>query len=215
MNNKRFFLASGRKFTLMLLTSGLLFLAGCSTNQVANELPAASGNAEHTTRYKIAPGDTLQVFVWRNPEVSTSVTVRPDGLMTAPLLEEVPAAGKTPQELARDVEKHLSTYLRDPLVTIIASGFQGTYKEKIRVVGEAAEPKSILYRDSMTLLDLIIEVGGITEFAAGNNTVIVRTENGEQTEYRVRVDDLIRDGDISANVDMKPGDIVIIPEAWF
>jgi len=215
VKNKRFFLASGRKFTLTLLISGLLFLAGCSTNQVVNELPSASGNAEHTTRYKIAPGDTLQVFVWRNPEVSTSVTVRPDGLMTAPLLEEIPAAGKTPQELSRDVEKHLSTYLRDPLVTIIASGFQGTYKEKIRVVGEAAEPKSILYRDSMTLLDLIIEVGGITEFAAGNNTVIVRTENGQQTEYRVRVDDLIRDGDISANVDMKPGDIVIIPEAWF
>ena len=215
MKNKRFFLASARIFTLMLLTSGLLFLAGCSTNQVANELPSASGDAEHTTRYKIAPGDTLEVFVWRNPEVSTSVTVRPDGLMTAPLLEEIPAAGKTPQELSRDVEKHLSTYLRDPLVTIIASGFQGTYKEKIRVVGEAAEPKSILYRDSMTLLDLIIEVGGITEFAAGNNTVIVRTENGQQTEYRVRVDDLIRDGDISANVDMKPGDIVIIPEAWF
>ena len=215
MKNKRFFLASARIFTLTLLTSGLLFLAGCSTNQVANELPSALGNAEHTTRYKIAPGDTLEVFVWRNPEVSTSVTVRPDGLMTAPLLEEIPAAGKTPQELSRDVEKHLSTYLRDPLVTIIASGFQGTYKEKIRVVGEAAEPKSILYRDSMTLLDLIIEVGGITEFAAGNNTVIVRTENGQQTEYRVRVDDLIRDGDISANVDMKPGDIVIIPEAWF
>ena len=209
------FMGSGRVSTLMLLAASLLFLAGCQTNKVTQELPTATGNAEFSTRYKIAPGDTLQVFVWRNPEVSTSVTVRPDGLMTAPLLEEIPAAGKTPQELARDVEKHLSTYLRDPLVTIIASGFQGTYREQIRVVGEAAQPKSVLYRDSMTLLDLVIEVGGITEFADGNNTVIVRTEDNEQKEYRVRMDDLIRDGDISANIDMKPGDIVIIPEAWF
>lgn len=215
MKIKRLFLGSGRAISLMLLASGLLFLAGCQTNQVTQELPTATGNAEFSTRYKIAPGDTLQVFVWRNPEVSTSVTVRPDGLMTAPLLEEIPAAGKTPQELARDVEKHLSTYLRDPLVTIIASGFQGTYREQIRVVGEAAEPKSVLYRDSMTLLDLVIEVGGITEFADGNNTVIIRTDDDEQREYRVRMDDLIRDGDISANIDMKPGDIVIIPEAWF
>jgi len=211
----KLFVGSWRVTTLMLLATGLLFLTGCQTNQVTQELPTATGNAEFSTRYKIAPGDTLQVFVWRNPEVSTSVTVRPDGLMTAPLLEEIPAAGKTPQELARDVEKHLSTYLRDPLVTIIASGFQGTYREQIRVVGEAAEPKSVLYRDSMTLLDLVIEVGGITEFADGNNTVIIRTEDNEQMEYRVRMDDLIRDGDISANIDMKPGDIVIIPEAWF
>jgi polysaccharide export outer membrane protein len=215
VNIKRSFSASGRVFTLMLMTSGLLFLAGCSSNKITQELPSATGNAEYSTRYRIAPLDTLQVFVWRNPEVSTSVTVRPDGLMTAPLLEEVPAAGKTPQELARDVEKHLSTYLRDPLVTIIASGFQGTFRENIRVVGEAAEPKSILYRDSMTLLDLMIDVGGMTEFADGNNTVIVRVEDGVQNEYRVRMDDLIRDGDISANIDMKPGDIVIIPEAWF
>lgn len=207
--------AAGRKLTLLLVTSGLLFLAGCQSNQVSQELPTASGDAEYSTRYKIAPGDTLQVFVWRNPEVSTSVTVRPDGLMNAPLLEEVPAAGKTPQELARDVEKHLATYLRDPLVTIIASKFQGTYKEKIRVVGEAAEPKSILYRDSMTMLDLIIEVGGITEFADGNKTIVVRSDESGQQQYQVRVDDLIRDGDISANIDMKPGDIVIIPEAWF
>lgn len=215
MKIKKLVTASGRITTLMLITSGLLFLAGCSSNKVTQELPSATGDAEYSTRYRIAPLDTLQVFVWRNPEVSTSVTVRPDGLMTAPLLEEIPAAGKTPQELARDVEKHLATYLRDPLVTIIASQFQGVYKEKIRVVGEAAEPKSILYRDSMTLLDLMIEVGGMTEFADGNNTVVVRIEDGAQTEYKVRMDDLIRDGDISANIDMKPGDIVIIPEAWF
>ncbi len=216
MKIKRSFSASGRILTLMLLISGLLFVAGCSSNKKElTELPSATGSAEFSTRYRIAPLDTLQVFVWRNPEVSTSVTVRPDGFLSAPLLEEIPAAGKTPQELARDVEKHLATYLRDPLVTIIASGFQGAYKEKIRVVGEAAEPKSILYRDSMTLLDLMIEVGGITEFADGNETVIVRVEEGAQKEYRVRIDDLVRDGDITANIDMKPGDIVIIPEAWF
>lgn len=211
---KNFLAKSARLVTLGVLSASFLYLAGCAS-RVTQELPTATGNEEYSTRYKIAPGDTLRVFVWRNPEVTTSVVVRPDGLMTAPLLEEIPAAGKTPVELARDIEKHLATYLRDPLVTVIASGFQGTYKEKIRVVGEATEPKSILYRDSMTLLDLMIEVGGITDFADGNNTIIVRVEDGVQQEYRVRIEDLLRDGDITANIDMKPGDIMIIPEAWF
>ena len=198
---------------VILLTA---LLSACSTTKTSHpELPVATGDAQYATRYRIAPGDTVQIFVWRNPEVSTSVPVRPDGLLSAPLLEELPAAGKTPAELSRDIEKELSTYLRDPLVTVIVNGFVGTYREQIRVMGEASEPRSLLYRDSMTLLDVMIAVGGLTTFADGNSSTLVRVEDGKQTQYRVRIDDLIRDGDIGANVDMRPGDIVIIPEAWF
>lgn len=197
--------------------AGVTILSGCaSQSDVARpELPAASGDAQHSTRYRIAPGDTIQIFVWRNPEVSTEVPVRPDGLLSAPLLEEVPAAGKTPAELARDLEAELSTYLRDPLVTVIVNGFVGTYREQIRVVGAATQPRSMLYQDSMTLLDVVIQAGGITDFADGNNALLVRMVDGKQEEYKVRLDDLIRNGDITANIDMRPGDVIIIPEAWF
>jgi len=191
-------------------------LSGCAINGVEHpELPVASGDAQYSTRYRIAPGDEVQIFVWRNPEVSTEVTVRPDGLLSAPLMEEVPAAGKTPAELARDMEEELSTYLRDPLVTVIVEEFSGNYREQIRVVGEATAPRALLYQDSMTLLDVMIAVGGLTDFADGDNATLIRVVDGQQQEFRVRLDDLIRDGDISANVDMRPGDIVIIPEAWF
>ncbi len=192
-----------------------LMLGGCFQTNPHPELPTATGDAEYSTRYRIAPGDSVEIFVWRNPDVSTSVTVRPDGLLTAPLLEDVPAANKTPTELARALEKELSTYLRDPLVTVIVNGFIGTYRDQIRVVGEAAEPQALLYRDSMTMLDVIIAVGGLTDFADGNNATLVRRVDGKMEEYRVRIDDLVRDGEIAANVDMKPGDILIIPEAWF
>ena len=202
--------------SLLAALSGVLALGGCATQpDDRSELPAASGDAQYSTRYRIAPGDNVQIFVWRNPEVSTSVPVRPDGLLSAPLLEEVPAAGKTPAELARDLEAELSTYLRDPLVTVIVNQFGGTFREQIRVVGEAAQPKSMLYSDSMTLLDVMIQAGGLTQYANGNQATLVRIEEGEQREYRVRIDDLLRDGDISANVDMRPGDVIIVPEAWF
>lgn len=196
---------------------GLATLAsGCAYQaDTRPQLQPATGEAHYTTRYRIAPGDNVQIFVWRNPEVSTSVPVRPDGLMSAPLLDEMPAAGKTPSELARDIEKKLGEYLRDPLVTVIVSNFQGAYSEQIRVVGEASEPKALLYRDAMTMLDVMVAVGGLTKFADGNHATLARVEDGVQREYRVRLDDLIRDGDISANIDMQPGDILIIPEAWF
>lgn len=195
----------------------LLVSAGCALQNKAEfpELASATWDAQYATRYRIAPGDTVQIFVWRNPEVSTSVPVRPDGLLSAPLLEEIPAAGKTPAELARDLEKELSTYLRDPLVTVIVNGFVGTYREQIRVLGEAAQPRAMLYRDSMTLLDVMIQTGGLTTFADGNGASLVRVIDGKQEQFRLRLDDLIRNGDISANVDMRPGDIIIIPEAWF
>ena len=197
------------------LISVLLAATGCASRPDHPELPTASGSAKFSTRYKIGPGDSVNIFVWRNPEVSTTVPVRPDGFLSAPLMEEVPAAGKTPADLARDLEKILATYLRDPLVTVIVQGFVGVYPEQIRVVGEAATPQALLYKDSMTLLDVMIVVGGLTKFADGNNTTLVRVVDGEQKEFRVRIDDLLRQGDISANVDMKPGDILIVPESWF
>ncbi len=166
-------------------------------------------------RYVIGPGDSLQIFVWRNPEVSQSVTVRPDGMITTPLVEELPASGKTPTQLARDLEKALGTYLREPMVTVLVGGGVGPYNEQIRVVGEAAKPQALSYKEHMTLLDLMILVGGTTQFADGNNASILRVVDGDLRHFRVRINDLLKDGDISANVDMLPGDILIIPESWF
>jgi polysaccharide export outer membrane protein len=205
-----------RAAALLSALAGGLVLGGCASQQDSRaELPKASGDAQYSTRYRIAPGDDVQIFVWRNPEVSTSVPVRPDGLLSAPLLEEVPAAGKTPAELARDLEAELSTYLRDPLVTVIVNNFVGTFREQIRIVGEATSPRALIYNDSMTLLDVMIQVGGITDFADGNNATLIRTVDGNEELFRLRLDDLIRDGDITANVDMRPGDVIIVPEAWF
>ena len=203
-----------RRLLLGVLTTSLM-LAGCASQSPHPELPQTMGDAQFSSKYRIAPGDSVEIFVWRNPDISQTVTVRPDGYLTAPLLEDIPAAEKTPTELARDLEKELSTYLRDPLVTVIVNGFVGIFEEQIRVVGEAAEPRALLYKDSMTLLDVMIAVGGVTEFADGNKTVLVRMKDGGQQQYTVRIDDLLQDGDISANVDMKPGDILIVPEAWF
>ena len=165
--------------------------------------------------YVIGPGDSINIFVWNNPEVSTSVPVRPDGRVSAPLVEEVFASGKTPTQLARDIEESLSVYIKDPLVTVMVGGFQGRFDQQIRVLGEATNPSAIVYRQDMTLLDAIIAVGGLTAFASGNKAVIVRYIDGEPVTGGVRIDDLIQDGDISANVNMRPGDILIIPEAWF
>ena len=156
----------------------------------------------------------MQIFVWRNPEVSQSVTVRPDGKITTPLVEDLQASGRTPTQLARDIEKVLETYIRQPIVTVIMGGFGGPYSEQIRVVGEAAKPQSIPYREKMSLLDVMILVGGLTQFADGNEAKIVRVVEGQQQQYRVRIDDLLKDGDITANVDMLPGDILIVPESW-
>lgn len=165
--------------------------------------------------YVIGPGDSINIFVWNNPEVSTTVPVRPDGRVSAPLVEEVFASGKTPTQLARDIEESLSVYIKDPLVTVMVGGFQGRFDQQIRILGEATNPSAIVYRQDMTLLDVIIAVGGLTPFASGNKAVLVRYIDGEPVSGGVRIDDLIQDGDISANVTMRPGDILIIPEAWF
>lgn len=194
------------------------FVTGCASDGVS--LPAATAKQPVTTSpsdytYLIGPGDSVNIFVWRNPEVSNSVTVRPDGKITSPLVEELDASGKTPEQLARDIEKVLSEYIKEPIVTVMVGGFVGPYSEQIRIIGEAANPQAIPYREDMTLLDVMIAVGGITEYAAGNKANIVRVVDGQQREYRVKLNQLVRDGDISANVDMLPGDILIIPESFF
>jgi polysaccharide export outer membrane protein len=155
------------------------------------------------------------VFVWGNPELSVSVPVRPDGRINTPLVEDMEAAGKDPTELAGDMEEALEQYVQSPIVTIMVNGFVGEFDEQIRVVGEAAQPQALQYRDNLSLLDVMIEVGGLTEFAAGNRAKLIREVRGKQRQRTVRLDDLVREGDISANVKMRPGDILIIPEAWF
>lgn len=163
--------------------------------------------------YIIGPLDGLSVFVWRQPELSTGVTVRPDGRVSMPLIDDLPATGKTPSELARDIEEQLSVYIQQPIVTVVLTNFVGPFSQQVRVVGEAGAPQAIPYRANMTLLDVMIQVGGLTEFAAGDRATLVRFENGEQTEYRVKIESLIRDGDINANVKIFPGDVLIIPES--
>jgi polysaccharide export outer membrane protein len=187
-----------------------LTLIGCASKHP----PAPASAATPEYNYLIGPGDTVNIVVWRNPELSLSVPVRPDGKITTPLVEDLPALGKDSTVLARDIEKALAKYIRDPVVTVIVTNFVGPYSEQIRVVGEAAKPQVLSYRQKMTLLDVMIAVGGITDFADGNKATILRTAD-ENKQYGVRIKDLLKRGDVTANVEMKPGDVLIIPQSWF
>ncbi len=196
------------------LTGLLLALGACTGG--GPELPPASLAAEQgQPDYLIAPGDTLDIKVFDNLGLSGATPVRPDGKITVSLIGDVPVAEKTPTEVARDIESRLASFVQDPLVTVVVTEFVGTFGQQIRVVGATLEPRAILHRANMSALDVMIEVGGLDEFAAGNRTVLVRQENGERKQYRVRLDDLVRDGDITANVLMQPGDVLIIPESFF
>ncbi len=186
-------------------------LAGCASNKYP---PAPLLAASSDYSYIIGPGDALNIIVWRNPELSLVVPVRPDGKVSTPLVDELVAQGKNSIEVAREIEKALGKFVRDPVVTVIVSGFVGPYSEQIRVVGEAANPQFLSYKQKMTLLDVMIAVGGLTDFADGNGASILRTSEGGK-QYSVRLRDLIKRGDISNNVEMKPGDILIIPQSWF
>lgn len=165
--------------------------------------------------YIIGPGDEVEIFVWGNEELTTTVDVRPDGKITTRLVEDIVASGKTPTVLARDIEKAYSEYVRSAVVSVIVEGFVSIPSQQIRVVGEAASPLKIPFSKHMTLLDLMIEVGGLTDYADGNRAVLIRYFNGKQESYTLRLDDMLEDGDISANLALYPGDIVIIPESWF
>ena len=188
-------------------------LAACGTGP-SGLPPAPVAAASPDYNYIIGAGDTLNVIVWRNPELSLSVPVRPDGKISAPLVDELVAQGKTSVQIAREVEKRLATYVRDPVVTVIVTGFVGPFSEQVRVVGEAARPQALPFRQKMTVLDVMIAVGGLTDFADGNGATILRTAEGNK-QYSVRLRDLIRRGDVSANVEMRPGDILIIPQSFF
>lgn len=202
----------------MVAGCSLFFIVACSTT--LPELPSATAQPSLTKNiddyyYLIGPGDSLDIFVWGNPEVSGNFTVRPDGMISTSLVDDIVAAGKRPTELAREIETQLSDYLRDPIVSVIVKGFTGPFSEQVRVIGEASEPKAINYSENMTLLDVMIKVGGLTEYANGNDARLIRVVEGQQKQFGLDVDRLIKDGDITANIDILPGDIIIIPEAWF
>ena len=195
--------------TKWLLVAVTLMLGACASHPNA---PMNAATADYS--YKIGPGDTLNIVVWRNPELSMSVPVRPDGKISSPLIDDLQAMGKDSTSLARDIEKELAKFIRDPVVTVIVTGFVGPYSEQIRVIGQATKPQNHTYKQKMTILDVKIAVGGITDFADGNRATILRTsENNAQ--YRVRLKDLVKNGDVTANVEMKPGDVLIIPQSWF
>lgn len=202
-----------RLVTLVVASS---LLTGCYFFNWPDRLPAApfvSPEEGPGPNYLIGPGDGLSIHVWRNPELSVGVTVRPDGRLSMPLVEDLPATGKTPSQLARDIEEQLGVYIQGPIVTVVVQQFFGPFSQQVRVVGEAASPQAIPYRANMTLLDVMIQVGGLTEFAAGDRATLVRFEDGEQREYGLKIESLLKDGDIQANVKILPGDVLIIPES--
>lgn len=196
----------------VLALPGALGLTGCASNRSLPPLPAVASQAEDL--YRIGTLEALQVVVWQHADLSGTVTVRPDGRISLPLVEDLPAAGRHPQALARDIEQRLARYIQSPQVTVIVGNAPGAATEQVRVVGEAANPQSVPVRRGMTLLDVMTQVGGLTDFADGNGAVLVRSaENG--TQYRLRLKDLLKRGDISANAAVIPGDIIIVPESLF
>jgi len=197
------------------LAALIVSIAAVLTTGCATKYPPAPADAQvGDYNYRIGPLDTLNVIVWRNPELTLSMPVRPDGKITTPLVDDLPALGKTPTELERDIEKALAKFIRDPVVTVVVSNFTGPTSETIRVTGEAAKPQTLPFRKSLTLLDVMIAAGGLTDFADGNAATIYRVAEGGKL-YSVRLRDLMKRGDISANVEMRPGDILIIPQSLF
>ncbi|CAN5161239.1 polysaccharide export protein [soil metagenome] len=207
--------------SVMLAAAVLPLLAGCAGGTSGGpQLPPASfvsTNEGPGEEYVIGPLDELTVFVWRNPELGAKVQVRPDGRITTPLITDMPAVGKTPAMLAEDLKLQLSQYIENPLVSVIVNNFSGTYSQQIRVVGATEKPASLPYRANMTLLDAMISVGGLSEYAAGNRARLVRYDkaSGQQKEYNIRLGDLLKRGDSRANVKLAPGDVIIIPESRF
>ena len=204
---------SGARFRAARCLLGVVVassLVGCASS--FPPAPPLAADAEYS--YVLGAGDSVNIVVWRNPELSMSVPIRPDGKITTPLVEDLVAQGKDTSTLARDIEKELAKFIREPVVTVIATSFSGPYSEQIRVVGEASEPRILPYNQKMTLLDVMIAVGGLTEFADGNSATILRTGEGNKQDS-VRSKDLIKRGDVSANVEMRPGDVLIIPQSWF
>jgi len=208
------------KAKAMVILLAMFFLVSCGHPPLNSEVKIPS---DYT--YLIGPGDSLEIFVWDNPDISRGVTVRPDGKINTPLLDDLMASGKTPSELSRDIEEGLSKFVRDPIVAVMVSGFQGVYQQQIRVIGQISgggggggnrySAKSLPYNQEMTLLDLMIQMGGIGQYGDGNRASIIRKIDGKTHQFGVLIDDLIENGDLTANVKMLPGDILIVPEAFF
>ena len=195
--------------------SSLLIMASCAGGSHVSSGAVPAALQAEPSAYLVGPGDSLQIFVWDHAELTTTVAVRPDGKISTPLVEDLQAAGKSPTQLARDIEGVLSKYVRTPVVTVIVQGFVGQTEQQIRVVGQAVKPSTLQYRQGMTVLDVMIEVGGLSESAGGNRARIVRSVNGKSTEIRVRLNDLLNDGKIEQNLKMLPGDVLIIPQSAF
>lgn len=208
-----------RNVGMLVVSGALLGLGGCSRFSSDNGTAPVATTAATTAQsaeYVIGPGDSLSVFVYRSPELSMEVPVRPDGRISMPLVPDMVAAGKTPTGLGNDIQGKLKQYVNDPLVTVIVRQFVGPFDHQIRVIGEATEPAALPYRDHMTLLDVMIATKGLTRYAAGNSAQIIRrSPNGQQETMKVRLSDLMKDGDIKQNVEMQPGDTLIIPQTWF
>ena len=195
------------------LSIAAALLAACST---AGPAPAKITPGTAVTKdYTIGPGDQMQVFVWRSPELSAMVRVRPDGRISVPLIDDLEVEGKTPSAVGREIEAKLSNFVKDAVVTVMMVDFVGPLDRQVRIIGEASKPQSITYRNGITVLDVIILSGGLTQYAAGNRATIVRIVDGRETVYGVRLDDLLKNGDISANVPVAPGDVIIIPQSYF
>jgi polysaccharide export outer membrane protein len=214
---------SARFWTALAVTAGALALSGCATaGRTGHTLPAADqavpGGAEQVSEnYIIGPSDELTLFVWRNQELGAHVQVRPDGRITTPLITDMVAAGKTPAQLADDIRGALSQYIQAPLVSVMVDRPQGSFSQQVRIVGATAHPAALPYRANMTLLDAMIAVGGLSEYAAGDRARLVRVDRatGHQRQYDLRIASLLRRGDIRANVRLEPGDVIIIPESMF
>ncbi len=193
----------------------VFLLAGCGTPQYPelslNTSPEEAGNYE----YIIGTGDLLNIYLWGYEDLQDTLPVRPDGQITTKLVEDLQAAGKTPSELARDIESAYAEFVNNPVATVSLDGFTGDRGQQIKIIGSSSEPKSLPYTQGMTLLDLLIEAGGMSEFASGNRAILTRSVGSERKHFSLRIDDLIRKGDISANVELRPGDVVLIPESWF
>lgn len=203
-----------RRVAALLFLSPLALLAGCVGGGYP-EPPAAGGGADSAYEYVIGEGDTLNIFVWGYPDLSVSVPVRPDGRITTRLVEDLRASGRTPTQLAREIEARYVEYVNKPVVTISVDEFVGSASQRVKVIGAGNEPRTVPYENGMSLLDLVIEVGGLGEFASGNRAVLVRDEGGERRNFSLRLGDLVKKGDMSADIPLRPGDVVIIPESWF
>lgn len=206
-----------KRYSTLTICVLAVAVSGCAQKNI---LPQAAVKPSITTspenyRYLVGPYDTLSVFVWGNAEISGTFEVRPDGMISTSLVEDIQVSGKTPTQIARDIEKALSVYIREPIVTVSVTEFNGPFSEQVRVIGEAADPRALPFTENLTLLDVMIQVNGLTDFAAGNSAVLSRIEAGQYKEYQLRIEDLVQDGDVTANVDVLPGDIITIPEAWF